>query len=710
MNADCEHGGGLSSCFVIDIRDSVDGIFKAQSECARIYQYNGGVGFDISPLRPAKAPLTTAKGFAGGAVTFMQNFNAVADSMTRYNSRKSATKIDMQVWHPDIHEFIHCKDDGTSLPLMNISVGISDAFMKAVAADADWQLMFPDYERDKDLYNDKWDGDLEKWMQAGYPVKVYETLKARDLFREIAESAWKRGDPGVIFTNALNKKNPNKHIGKVKTSNPCAEFNSIPYTSCCLGSFNLTKYIDQEGHLDISARSIRHDVETAVRMLDNVITVNKYPLEEIKTMTQANRSIGIGVMGLADALYKMGIPYGSKESIQLTGNVIANITRLAQDSSRSLAEERGTYKNYPGSYWDAINIPMRNSDVTSTAPTGSISTICGVSSSIEPNFGLVYTRQTVEGNKLFVVNPVFAEELKKRGLYSDELLQKIGENHGSCQGITEIPEDMRRVYVTAHDLTPSQHIAMTAAVQSNISLSVSKTVNLPNSTTVDDVLRVYQEAFDIGLLGITVYRDGCRDNQVLTTGASNVNQETQSDERGLEWGDVIQSDDHVVGQKRKVRTACGNLHVLAYFDQGTGRVIELFTNRGGQGGCTALQSALSRMISRCLRLGDTPEAIQEQLQSTLQCPHWQAANIKRLADGKEPLSAGFSCASAIGGAIMSMQQEMNEEICDDDDAREDQAPVERRRYSRPECPQCGQELANDGGCMVCNACGWSKCG
>jgi len=730
MNADVENGGGLSSCFVIEIKDSVEGIFEAMRECAKIYQYNGGVGFDISTLRPAKAPLTTAKGYAGGPVAFLKNFNDVAESMTIYNSRKSATMICMQAWHPDIYEFIHCKDDGVSLSLMNISVSLSDEFMMAVANDDVWDLKFPDYVYDKVIYHNLWNGDLARWGDIEGRMVTYKTVRARDLFREIAESAWKRGDPGILFSDMLNMKNPNKHIDSVRSTNPCGEFNSIPYTSCCLGSFNLTKYDNLP--YDIPER----DVETAVRMLDNVITANAYPLDKIWMRTCGNRSIGIGVMGLADVLYSDKIRYGSAYAIHVTEKILKHISGIACAYSNHLAGIKGEYPNYPRSTWDEIHCSMRNSDVTSIAPTGFISTIAGVSSSVEPNFGLVYTRTTAEGDKFHVINKIFEEELRKRGLYSDDLIQKISDNHGSCQGIPEVPEDMRDVFVTAHDVTPFEHIAMTAAVQRNIDLSVSKTVNLPNSATVDDVMNIYQMAFEEGLIGVTVYRDGCRDNQVLTAGlphiaatepniagitTTRVRHDLSADDF-LSWGTVIQCDDHVIGKKRKVRTACGNLHVLAFFDPSSGKILELYTNRGGQGGCTALQSSLSRLISRAFRLGDTPEAINDQLQSTLQCPNWTAANMRRIDAGELPLSKGFSCASAIGAAIMEMQKEINDELSDydslpDNDDGADYLAIDARQAQweatdmkfKYNCPECGEPLSGDGGCLVCNSCGWSKC-
>jgi len=723
MNAEAGNMGGLSSCFIIDIKDDLAEIHKAMGKCAKVYQYNGGVGFDISPLRPARSPLGTARGYAGGPVAFMSEFNEGARVATLYNERKSATKIDLQVWHPDIHTFIHCKDDGKSLTLMNISVSITDKFMEAVKNDDDWNLVFPDFEWNKEIYDAEWDGDLEKWLSKGYPIKVYETLKARDLFRELCESAWLRGDPGISFYDALNRNNPNKHIARVGATNPCAEFNSIPYTSCCLGSFNLMEYMREDDSFDMSA--LLKDVPTAVRILDNVITLNKYPLPEIEAMTKANRSIGIGIMGLADVMYKLGIRYGSQKSIDFTSFLLSSITQTAKEASHVLSFERGTYPNWKGSDFEREGYPVRNSDFTSIAPTGSISTICGVSSSVEPNFGLVYERHTADNRVFYNVNPIFEAALRAEGLYSEELLKKINENHGSCVGIDEVPKHLQEIFVTTHDVTPMEHIAICAAVQKSISLSVSKTVNLPHSATVEDVGNAYMTAYESGMVGITVYRDGCRESQVLRTGASYKN--SDNGKKGVEmsetvvdgvemyrWGTVIPSSDNVIGLKRKLRTGCGSVHVQCFFDADTGRMVEVYADRGGLGGCTALLSAVSRLISRSLRLGDVPEDINAQLQKTLLC-----GSFSRSRGAGKQVSPGFSCASAIGRAIIEMNNQMKSifatpiasstaEGSESEDAKPD-IRLPFKVVSR-QCPECKCELANDGGCVFCPVCGWSKCG
>lgn len=717
MNADEKDMGGLSSCFIIDVKDDLMAIHEAIGKCAKIYQYNGGVGFDISPLRPAMAPLGTAHGSAGGPVAFMEEFNAAARAATLYNHRKSATKIDMQVWHPDIQAFIHCKDDGVSLTLMNISVSIPDRFMEAVEKDESWDLVFPDYEHmNKAVYNAEWDGDLEKWRSKGYPVKVYKTLRARDLMREIAESAWRRGDPGVNFYDHMNLKNPNKHIGRVSGTNPCAEFNSLPYTSCCLGSFNLMAYAGENGNFDFDA--LESDVPVALRMLDNVITLNRYPLPEIERMTKANRSVGIGIMGFADLMYRLKIPYDEIDASSCLRDILTIIQDAAAEASRALAEERGVYPNYLGSTHAKQGEPVRNSDFTSIAPTGSISTICGVSSSIEPNFGLVYERHTADGRTFYIVNPEFEAWLKANDLYSDELLKAISRDHGSCQHIDAIPDEMKQVFVTAHDLTPDEHIAMTAEAQDVISLSVSKTVNLPHEAKVEDVEATYRKAYESGLLGVTVYRDGCRADQVLTTGSSYADASSQpsSAEAPTEakassplWGQVMAVNDHVVGFKRKLHTGCGTLHVQAFFDLDTGRMVEVFADRGGSGGCTALLSTVSRLISRALRLGDDVDELFGQLQRTLPCYTYGRAK----GSGKD-VSPGFSCASAIAFAMKDMQVQFDSLAFEeaqvpgpDSEDEPDSPPVHAPAMGA--CPECGSTLTPDGGCAVCPACGYSKC-
>lgn len=435
-------------------------------------------------------------------------------------------------------------------------------------------------------------------------------------------------------------------------------------------------------------------------------------------MTKANRSVGIGIMGFADLMYRLKIPYDEIDALDYLHDILTIIQDAAAEASRALAEERGVYPNYLGSTHAKQGEPVRNSDFTSIAPTGSISTICGVSSSIEPNFGLVYERHTADGRTFYIVNPEFEAWLKANDLYSDELLKAISRDHGSCQHIDAIPDEMKQVFVTAHDLTPDEHIVMTAEAQDVISLSVSKTVNLPHEAKVEDVEATYRKAYESGLLGVTVYRDGCRADQVLTTGSSyadasgqpsSAEAPTETKASSPRWGQVMAVNDHVVGFKRKLHTGCGTLHVQAFFDLDTGRMVEVFADRGGSGGCTALLSTVSRLISRALRLGDDVDELFGQLQRTLPCYTYGRAK----GSGKD-VSPGFSCASAIAFAMKDMQAQVDGMTLVELDESEE--TYEPSSASPPpdasvmgSCPECGSTLTPDGGCAVCPACGYSKC-
>lgn len=473
MNAYKESPGQLSSCFILDVKDNIESIYAVKGECAKIFQKNGGAGLNMSALRPSGSQVETSKGYSCGVVGFMEEYDLTADIVTRNNTRKGAMKVDLNDWHPDIYEFIHAKDDITKFKCMNISVSLSDKFMQAVLGNQTWDLKFPDYSWNKEIYDNEWCGDLDLWEAKGYPVRVYKTVLARNLYLEIMESAWKTGEPGVSFRDAMDRDNPNPHLGKIKGTNPCAEFTSQPYNSCNLGSINLSKAGKTK---DEVLAWLKVMVPQAVRFLDNMITVNKLPLAKIDKFTKSVRSVGMGVMGFAHLLYNLGIPYNSKEGYEFADRLFGYIQDLATQTSIKLAEEKGVYDAWTGSNYDKSGIKIRNSNRLSIAPTGSISFIVNTSGAMEPVFSLVMTRRTNEGYLYHQVDPVLESELKKRGLYSESLLQKIADNYGRCTGIAEIPEDIQKVFVTAYDVSPAEHVKMLSVIQKHVDLSASKCV------------------------------------------------------------------------------------------------------------------------------------------------------------------------------------------------------------------------------------------
>jgi ribonucleoside-diphosphate reductase alpha chain len=1017
INADKTNSGQLSSCFIISIKDNIESIYHAKSECAKIFQKNGGVGFNISTLRPKGTIVETSKGYSCGVIGFMEEFDLTADVVTRNNIRKGAIKIDLNDWHPDLIDFVNCKNDITKLTHMNISVSISDKFMNAVKNNEDWKLIFPDYSTNKEVYNKEWDGNIDDWISKGYPIKVYRTIKAKELYTEIMEHAWKTGEPGVSFRDLMNESNPNPHMGRVDSTNPClykdtymvtenglekisniksriwnsknytesqtwktgikkvvrimtksgfeyittpdhkfllqnnewceaqnligkkikfeiqekdwvgknshsncnykilgfefgdasfhkasdrmkylyctggkdfevmdiiekefhdkfynkestsmvinipygtiyanaffdklndrmipdwimqlpkkemkdfiqgvfsangcnlkkynkisltgvnremlkqmqqllllfgikaklwyhnkrqdiefsngiytcnqschliisrdsyrkfcdkigfiqsykngyfdckykndetfetviliseldeaevwdfteselhmgitngayvhncGEFNSIPYNSCNLGSVNLTTCITNN---QFDWDKFRYIVNNSVRFLDNMITVNKLPIEKINNVTKSLRSIGLGVMGLADCLYMLKIPYNKPEGYKFINTLFKFMRETAESYSIKLADEKGIYDAWEGSIWYRNNIKVRNSNFLSIAPTGSISFIANVSSGLEPNFALTYSRRTNEGDLYFTTNPIFENELKIRGIHSKELLQKINDNKGSCVGIKEIPKDMQEIFVVASDILPKQHADVVGIIQKYVDLATSKTINLPNSATIKDVEDIYIYSWELGCKGITVYRDGCRENQTLS-----VKRDEVKIDNGVKFNSVepIKKDDlgETYGTNVKEKVACGNLYLNLCRDE-SGNLSEMFINTSKGGICQSNINAISRLVSMALRGGIKVESICDQLMG-IKCP---ACTILR-SQGKD---INTSCPDAIGSYILEKYQLGNTTIIE-----KVQRKKKPTKQDKMKCPNCGEKMRLESGCCICN-CGYSLC-
>jgi len=482
--------GQLSACFVLPVEDSLEGIFGAVRNMAIIEKSGGGVGFDFSKLRPKGDIVKSTKGVASGPVSFMRVFDTATEVIKAGGKRRGAMMGILRVDHPDILEFITSKQQPGFLSNFNISVAVTDDFMKAVADDAEYWLVNP-----------RNNGKTGK-------------LKANEVWNLMARSAWASGDPGVVFIDEINRHNPTPQVGKIESTNPCGEQPLLPYESCNLGSINLSTMV-KDG--SFNWEKLRKIVQEAVHFLDNVIDANRYPLKEIAAITRANRKIGLGVMGFADMLIKLGIPYNSEEALSFGERLMRFIEEEGHKKSIEIGEERGSFPNFDKSIWKDKYKAMRNATVTTIAPTGSISIIAGCSSGIEPIFAISFIRNVLSGTRLFETNPLFEIMAKERGFYNAELLEKIAKT-GSVQKIEGVPDDVKRLFVTALDIAPEWHVRMQAAFQKYTDNAVSKTVNLPIDATVDDVRKVYDLAWGLKCKGVTVFRYGSKPEQVLYIG------------------------------------------------------------------------------------------------------------------------------------------------------------------------------------------------
>jgi ribonucleoside-diphosphate reductase alpha chain len=665
MNAGRELGQ-LSACFVLPIEDSTESIFDAVKYTALIHKSGGGTGFSFSRIRPKQDRVGSTGGVASGPVSFMRAFDTATDVIKQGGMRRGANMGILNVDHPDILEFISSKEDPKAFTNFNISVAITDSFMKAVDQNTDYSLVNP------------------------HNKEVMGHLKATEVFSKIVDMAWKTGDPGIIFIDSVNRFNSTPNLGRIESTNPCGEQPLLPYESCNLGSINLSKMTKSvEGLTEIDFEKLRETVKLSVRFLDDVIEVNQYPLKQIEDMTRQTRKIGLGVMGFADLLIQLKVPYNSDKALQIAEKIMRFISDEATAESVSLGGTRGLFPAFKGSVYDTENGPkVRNANRTTIAPTGTLSIIAGCSSGIEPIFALSYFRSILDGAKLIEINPYFEETAKRDKFYSPELMTKLAEGE-KMQKLTQVPGWVKDVFVTSHDITPEWHVKIQSAFQKFTDSAVSKTVNLPHEAKVEDVQQVYMLSHKLGLKGITIYRDRSRDTQVLNTGQ---HEKDKAKEREAEARLAPRQRPKITrGITERVTTGCGYIYVTVNFDERG--ICEVFSSLGKAGGCASAQlEATSRLISLVFRSGIDVGSVIKQLRA-IRCPSVSWENGRAI----------LSCADAIGSVLEKYVKKDDENFSADHDQHE-------KGSVSGQCPDCSNQLVYQEGCHICPNCGYTKCG
>ena len=706
MNAgvNLEDGSGtgtLSACFVMGLDDTMEGIMTTAKEMAMVQKFGGGTGFALSPIRPKDSSISTTHGKACGPISVLKHLSSVSKLVTQGGKRDGANMAVMDVHHPDILEFIDSKQVEGDIHNFNISVGASHEFMEAVKNNTDYCLR---------SRKDPSDPDSE--------MQDVGTLNARVVFEKIIHGAWRNGEPGMIFLDWVNHKNPTPHIGKMTATNPCGEQPLLPYESCNLGSINLSNFvIESQGKQDIDYPRLGGVVRTATRFLDNVIDANSYSVNKIEEMTRATRKTGLGVMGFADLLVKMGIPYNSEKGLTIGRGVMKFIRDEADAMSQELAEERGVFPAFKGSIYDAENQPrMRNACRLTVAPTGTISMIAGCSSGIEPLFALSYHKHNILGGEsLIYVDQQFEKVAKESGFYSEGLMEYLADG-GSLQNRDDVPDWAKELFATSSEITPEMHVRMQAVFQESVDSAISKTINFPNSATEDDVESAYMLSWELGCKGITVYRAGSREAEVLTAGQS----ENTSNNESSELENKLAEDELLVERQRpsvikgvteRVRTGHGNMFVTINYDEND-EPFEVFIAVGKAGGCDSAQlEGISRLTTLALRAGIDPKQVVEHLRGITCCPVWDGGTLVRSAPDAVAL-------------VLSRHLNLDEEsgTTDKNDSTTQLGMFGSKTtvtngtnghttgINANRCPECSVgSLIYQEGCKRCPDCGYNKC-
>ena len=659
--------GQLSACFVLPIADSMEGIFETNKHAALIHKSGGGTGFSFSRLRPKNSIVASTSGIASGPVSFMRVYDSSTEAVKQGGTRRGANMGVLRVDHPDILEFIACKEDTSQIRNFNISVAVTDAFMEAVQKGKRYPLLNPQTEKT-------------------YIVDGREIfLDAREIYDLIVEHAWQTGEPGMIFIDRMNQLNPTAPSETIEATNPCGEQPLPPYDSCNLGSVNLSRFVKESLPEDytitkpengIDWDELGKTVRLAVHFLDNVIDQNIYPLDLIEQQTKKNRRIGLGVMGWADMLVKLNLPYNSEEALKLAENIGEFIESEGRKESSELAKSRGKFPNWEGSVYKEQNIALRNATVTTFAPTGTISIIAGCSSGIEPYYSIVFERNVMDGTRLLEVNAIFKECAELGKFYSDDLMKKILSKR-SLEKIHGIPDQIKAIFLTSADISAEDHIRMQAQFEKHCDSSVSKTINFAESATKEDVSESYLLAYKLGCKGLTIYRDNSRPDQVLST-------VTKDKVASSLLPHVEERPDILTGVTEKIRTGYGNLYIT--INQKDGKPFEVFAHIGKSGYTTMADTeAICRLISLALRSQVPVDAIIKQL---------------RGIGGSSQIFSGGARIFSIPDAIAQILNKHFGVQSEDGETSDDYHEI---------CPQCSSPMRFESGCFNCASCGYSNC-
>jgi ribonucleoside-diphosphate reductase alpha chain len=675
----------LSACFVLPIEDSMDSIFETIKNAALIHKSGGGTGFSFSRLRQSNARVRSTNGVSSGPLSFLKVFNAATDAVKQGGTRRGANMAILNVNHPQILEFITCKENTDDLTNFNISVGITEGFILAVYQGEEYELIAP------------------------HTGEVVEKLKARDVFDLIVEMSYKNGEPGIVFLDRINRDNPTPQLGAIESTNPCGEQPLLPNEACNLGSINLAALVT-DGKVNWTL--LESTVHDAVDFLDDVIEASHFPLPQIDLMAKGNRKIGLGVMGWSDLLYQMSIPYASEVAVKLAEEIMEFIDFHAKQRSMQLAQSRGRFPNFDGSIyaearlnrsgnglpWEELKDQialhgMRNATVTTIAPTGTISMIVDTSSGIEPQFSLCYTKHVMDGTNLLYVNKWFEKALTDAGIHDKQILEQVAQQ-GSVKHIDGIPEHIKAVFQTSHDISPEWHIRMQAAFQKFTDNAVSKTINFSSTATREDIRMAFELSYQLGCKGVTVYRDGSRDNQVLQTKSTTL--AVPGEEKKVA---PRNRPEITQGITQKVETGCGHMYVTINSDEHG--ACEVFVQMGKVGGCASAQlEAIARLASLALRSNLKLESIVRQLKGIrCQSPMWHKGKMIT------------SCGDAVGQALehyLSIKGDIN--ISKFEIKPHPSDIVESGAHTSISlCPDCSSSIEHVEGCLKCPSCGWSKC-